>query len=189
MKVKQSVILLTAAVFLLLAVCTTKQQEQEQPITQPPAVEEPEELAPPVVVETSPPPVEEIDKDDIGCLEGLEVYCEQHDGMYHLWVEIDKESMKSLTKQQYKNYTFGTGARGGNYEVCEADGEEQTVYWTTFVFPDGTGICRHAGNWRWGSYGVLDESLRIPQPTYHVGSDEDIDDELTVTLLESINTD
>ena len=87
--------------------------------------------------------------------------------------------MKALTPQQYKNYAFGMENKLLP-EIGE-NGEEQTVYWTTFVFPDGTGLCWHGGSHWWGSYGVLDESLRGPEPLYYVGSGDDKSEEVSIT--------
>lgn len=171
------------AVFLTATACGKQPVEPVQ--QEPSVVDEPEGLQEPSVITPKPPRQEPEKKQeeqlDVGYLRELEVHCEQHGELYHLWVETDKETMQTLTVKQYQNYDFGTGARGGVTQYVEIDGEQQTVYWTTFVFPDGTGLCWHGGNWRWGSYGVLDEGLRIPQPLYYIGSEEDGDKEVTIS--------
>lgn len=164
----------------LLMVLTAACGERQPNTLGSPAAEKSEGLAPPSAIEPPQPPKEEKPV-DTGYLEELEVHCGQYEGLYHLWVETDKESMQALTVKQYKNYTFRTGAKGGETPMTDADGEKQTVYWTTFVFPDGTGLCWHGGNWQWGSYGTLDESLRVPEPIYHIGSEDDDSKEVSVT--------
>lgn len=171
------------AIFLTATACGKQPVEPVQ--QEPSVVDEPEGLQEPSVITPKPPRQEPEKKQeeqlDVGYLRELEVHCEQYGELYHLWVETDKETMQTLTVKQYQNYDFGTGARGGVTQYVEIDGEQQTVYWTTFVFPDGTGLCWHGGNWRWGSYGVLDEGLRIPEPLYYIGSEEDGDKEVTIT--------
>lgn len=172
----RGLVLIACLLIVLTAACGERQSNTPSS----PATEKSEGLAPPSAIEPPQPPKEEKPV-DTGYLEELEVHCGQYEGLYHLWVETDKESMQALTVKQYKNYTFRTGAKGGETPMTEADGEKQTVYWTTFVFPDGTGLCWHGGNWQWGSYGTLDESLRVPEPIYHIGSEDDDSKEVSVT--------
>ena len=89
----------------LLMVLTAACGEQQPNTPSPPATEKSEGLAPPSAIEPPQPPKEEKPV-DTGYLEELEVHCGQYEGLYHLWVETDKESMQALTVKQYKNYTF-----------------------------------------------------------------------------------
>lgn len=176
---------------ILLSACAAQPADPQQ--TEPPVTaEEPEGLQGPTAITPAGPGREEREnrnkQPDAGYLDELEVHCEQYEGMYHLWVETDKESMKALTAEQYKSYVFATGADHGGSLSIGIDGEQQAVYWATFVFPDGTGLCWHGGNWQWGSYGMLDESLRVVQPIYHIGSEQDGADEISITPYESAGT-
>ena len=162
---------------VLLAACGEQPKEPVQP--QPPVATEDPEDPEQHVVKAPKKEDQEQPAPDTGYLAELEVHGGQYEGMYHLWVETDQESMKALTPQQYKNYAFGMENKLLP-EIGE-DGEGQTVYWTTFVFPDGTGICWHGGSHWWGNYGVLDESLRVPEPLYYIGSENDKSDEVSIT--------
>ena len=187
MKRKQIAAMAIACLLVLcLAACGQQPIEPAQP--EPPVTEEPEDLQQPTTVTPTAPNREQQNEEkpqDVGGLSELEIHCGQYEGMTYLWVETDKESMKTLTVKQYKNYIFGTGASSGENPQIEIDGKQQTIYWMTFVFPDGTGICWHGGNWQWGSYGALDESRRVPEPIYHIGSEEDSSDAVSVTAWES----
>ena len=90
---------------VLLAACGEQPKEPVQP--QPPAVTEEPEDPEQHVVKAPKKEDQEQPAPDTGYLAELEVHCGQYEGMYHLWVETDQESMKALTPQQYKNYAFG----------------------------------------------------------------------------------